>query len=299
MDLRWFSGNKASLKKPGPDAFPDAFLKLETALIKASKYIIRGVVDVNETPQTNEAAQTIEGWYALHDFRTIDWSQWKSLSVQERNQLLDELTSMYQQWKKTEEEGKGSTVVYQIVGHKADLLFVHFREDLQALASVETEFNRSDLAETLIQPYSYVSIVELSNYLGKPGSDPMENPEIAKRLKPVPPEAEHICFYPMNKRRSDNDNWYMLSMEERKNLMRSHGMIGRKYAGKVRQIITGSVGLDDWEWGVTLFSDDPLQFKKLVYEMRFDEVSARYGEFGAFFVGNRLQPDRWNQLFSV
>jgi chlorite dismutase len=103
----------------------------------------------------------------------------------------------------------------------------------------------------------------------------------------------------MNKRRMLNDNWYMLSLEERKNFMRSHGMIGRNYAGKVKQIITGSVGFDDWEWGVTLFADESLQFKKLVYEMRFDETSARFGEFGQFYVGNILTPGGLTELLNV
>ena len=134
-------------------------------------------------------------------------------------------------------------------------------------------------------------MVELSNYLS-PDEDPYQNPAIVARLNPILPKAKHVCFYPMDKRRQGNDNWYMLPMEERSQLMRSHGMIGRQYAGLVKQIITGSVGFDDYEWGVTLFSDDVLQFKKLVYEMRFDEVSARYGEFGTFFVGNILQNEK-------
>ena len=150
-----------------------------------------------------------------------------------------------------------------------------------------------------IPVYSYVSIVELSSYLAKPGVDPSEDPEIQARLKPILPKSKHICFYPMNKRRDGNDNWYMLPAEDRKTMMRSHGMIGRTYAGKVKQIITGSVGLDDWEWGVTLFSDDPLHFKKLVYEMRFDEVSARFGEFGDFYVGNLLTPDKFAKLIQI
>jgi chlorite dismutase len=103
----------------------------------------------------------------------------------------------------------------------------------------------------------------------------------------------------MNKKREGSDNWYMLSMEERRNFMRNHGMIGRQYAGKVKQIITGSVGLDDWEWGVTLFADDALQFKKLVYEMRFDETSARFAEFGEFFVGNLLDAGKLKALLEV
>jgi len=103
----------------------------------------------------------------------------------------------------------------------------------------------------------------------------------------------------MDKRRQGEDNWYMLPMEDRKKLMYSHGMIGRQYAGKVKQIITGSVGFDDYEWGVTLFAEDVLQFKKLVYEMRFDEVSARYGEFGSFFVGNILSEDQVSNFLTV
>jgi chlorite dismutase len=94
----------------------------------------------------------------------------------------------------------------------------------------------------------------------------------------------------MNKTRGEQVNWYMLPMEERRAMMRSHGTIGHKYAGIVQQMITGSVGYDDWEWGVTLFADDPLQFKKLVYEMRFDEVSARYAQFGPFMIGVRARP---------
>ncbi len=120
------------------------------------------------------------------------------------------------------------------------------------------------------------------------GEDPYQNEFVRKRLYPEVPKSKYICFYPMDKRRQGDDNWYMLDMEKRRELMRSHGMIGRSYAGKVRQFITGSIGLDEYEWGVTLFSDDMLQFKKLIYEMRFDEVSARYGDFGDFFVGVHL-----------
>ncbi|MEX2104798.1 MAG: chlorite dismutase family protein, partial [Bacilli bacterium] len=131
------------------------------------------------------------------------------------------------------------------------------------------------------------------------GADPMEDPDTVARLKPILPRTNHICFYPMNKKRDNDDNWYMLSMEKRRELMRSHGMIGRSYAGRVKQIITGSVGFDDWEWGVTLFADDPITFKKLVYEMRFDEVSAKYGEFGAFYIGNLVNSDKLNKLLKV
>ncbi|CAM3426198.1 hydrogen peroxide-dependent heme synthase [Marinicrinis lubricantis] len=242
---------------------------------------------MNETThRTNEAAQTLDGWYALHDFRYIDWNAWKQADDGHKKEALQDLNTIVQGWEQAQTEKVGSHAMYYIVGQKADLMFMNLRESMDQLGELETALNQSAIAPFLIPAYSYVSVVELSNYMAKPGSDPMENPEVVARLKPVLPKSKHICFYPMNKKRDGQDNWYMLSMDERRSMMRSHGLIGRSYAGKVKQIITGSVGFDDWEWGVTLFADDPLQFKKLVYEMRFDEVSARYGEFGEFFVGN-------------
>lgn len=236
----------------------------------------------------SEATQTLDGWYALHDFRTIDWQAWNAATQAEREKAWTELQQSIAEWEAVEERKEGSLALYAIVGQKADLVFVHLRETLEELNAIENAFNRGAFAAYTQKAYSYVSVVELSNYLAQPGVDPMQVPEVAARLKPIMPKSNHICFYPMNKRRLLQDNWYMLSMDERKAMMRSHSMIGRSYAGKVKQIITGSVGFDDWEWGVTLFADDALQFKKLVYEMRFDEVSARYGEFGPFYVGNRL-----------
>ncbi|MFD2117686.1 hydrogen peroxide-dependent heme synthase [Paenibacillus yanchengensis] len=247
----------------------------------------------------NEAALTLEGWYALHDFRKLDWSKWRLASAAERTDALNELQAFYSEWLEVENNKQGSSAVYSIVGQKADIVFMHLRESLQDLNELETAFNKTSFASYTIPAYSYVSVVELSNYLAKEGGDPMENPHVVARLKPVLPKADHICFYPMNKRRDGEDNWFMLSMDERKKLMLSHGLIGRSYAGKVRQIITGSVGFDNWEWGVTLFADDALQFKKLIYEMRFDEVSARYAEFGDFYVGNILDIDKLEQLLRI
>jgi len=237
-----------------------------------------------------EAAQTLDGWYALHDFRSIDWGAWKQLSSDDRQAAIHEFLGLIEKWKGTEAEQQGSHALYTVVGQKADFMLMLVRPTMEELNEIETEFNKTKLAEFTIPTYSYVSVVELSNYLPA-GEDPYENPQIQARLYPTLPKASHVCFYPMDKRRQGNDNWYMLPMEERRSLMHSHGMIGRQYAGKVKQIITGSVGFDDYEWGVTLFADDVLQFKKLVYEMRFDEVSARYGEFGSFFVGNLLKEE--------
>jgi hydrogen peroxide-dependent heme synthase len=238
-----------------------------------------------------EAAQTLDGWYSLHDFRTVDWTTWKMLPAEERQDIIQEFLGLVDKWNKTQAEKQGSHALYTIVGQKADFMMMILRPTMEELNEVETEFNKSRLAEYTIPAHSYVSVVELSNYLPA-GEDPYQNPQVLARLYPELPKAKHVCFYPMDKRRQGEDNWYMLPMEDRRNMMRSHGMIGRQYAGKVKQIITGSVGFDDYEWGVTLFADDVLQFKKLVYEMRFDEVSARYGEFGSFFVGNLLEEDR-------
>lgn len=247
----------------------------------------------------SEAAQTLEGWYCLHDFRSVDWAAWKTLTSDERQAAIHEFLSVVEKWEETESRKEGSHAIYTVVGQKADIMFMILRPTMEELNDIETAFNKTKLAEYLVPAYSYVSVVELSNYLPSDGSDPYENPEVRRRLFPILPKTKHVCFYPMDKRRQGNDNWYMLPMEERRNLMRAHGMTGRKYAGKVVQIITGSVGFDDYEWGVTLFSDDVLQFKKLVYEMRFDEVSARYGEFGSFFVGNKLPKEKVSSFFHV
>ncbi len=112
------------------------------------------------------------------------------------------------------------------------------------------------------------------------------------RLFPPMPEGRYICFYPMDRKRGEQKNWYTLPIEERQRQMDLHGKIGRRYAGKVQQIISGSIGFDDWEWGVDLFADDPVVFKKLIYEMRFDEVSGVFSNFGAFYRRSALRRQR-------
>lgn len=248
----------------------------------------------------NEAAKTLDGWYCLHDFRTINWPAWKMLSTEDRQVILNEYITMLEDWNTTEKAGNGSHAVYTVVGQKADIMFMLLRPTMEELNEIENAFNKTRFAEFTIPTYSYVSVVELSNYMaGDSDEDPYQNPHVRARLYPELPKAKHICFYPMDKRREGDDNWYMLPMDSRREMMRSHGMIGRSYAGKVKQVITGSVGFDDWEWGVTLFADDVLQFKKLVYEMRFDEVSARFGEFGSFYVGNILTEENLQNFFNI
>jgi len=203
------------------------------------------------------------------------------------------------------------SALFSLLGHKGDLMIVHFRRTLDELNHAELRVGHSRLHEFLEPTNSYVSVVELGLYEAsvklytdliakrlQPGSAEW-NREIeaelikqrqaaAPRLWPEIPQRRYLCFYPMNKLRGENKNWYSEPITERQRMMREHGMIGRHYAGRVIQIISGSIGFDDWEWGVDLFADDPLIFKKLVYEMRFDEASAVYGLFGTFFIGLRF-----------
>jgi chlorite dismutase len=246
----------------------------------------------------SNVAETLEGWYCLIDFRKIDWNKWKPLNVGRRQEILEEIEELWDQWNDIQEKSQGSHALFQILGHKADFMFMFLRPTLEDLIQIESAFNKTKFAEYTVQSTSYLSVVELSNYLPK-GEDPYSKTEIRSRLFPKIPTTDYICFYPMNKLRSGSDNWYMLSAEERNQMMRSHSLIGRKYAGKVKQIILGSVGLDDYEWGVALFAQDPIQFKKLIYEMRFDEVSARFGEFGSFFVGKYVSKQHFNRLLQL
>ncbi|MHA6258935.1 hydrogen peroxide-dependent heme synthase [Sporosarcina sp. CAU 1771] len=248
----------------------------------------------------NEAAITLDGWYALHNLYAMDWTTWKLVSKEERQSAVDEFLVYLEKLQKADDDKTGSHALYTIVGQKADFMLMTFRPTMDELQELETEFNKLAIADYVIPSYSYVSVVELSNYLaGESDEDPYQNPYVRGRLYPELPRQQYICFYPMNKKREGNDNWFMLDMDKRKALMRDHGLIGRSYAGKVKQIITGSVGFDDYEWGVTLFSEDVLQFKKLIYEMRFDEVSARYAEFGSFFVGTLLDGEKREAFFKL
>lgn len=248
----------------------------------------------------SQAAETLDGWYSLHLLYAIDWPTLRLVPNEDRQEIVKEFQDFLEKLGSVREHHNGDHVLYNVTSQKADILLWVLRPEMQELNAIELALNKLRIADYLIPTYSYVSVIELSNYLaGKSDEDPYENPHVKARLYPELPEKEYICFYPMNKRRNETYNWYMLSMEERQKLMYDHGMIGRKYAGKIKQFITGSVGFDDYEWGVTLFSDDVLQFKKIVYEMRFDETTARYGEFGSFFIGHRLPEDSLEKFFSI
>jgi len=166
-----------------------------------------------------------------------------------------------------------------VVAHgKADLGFLALGPDLWRLQQLQAELRAAGLEVA----DSYVSLTEVSEYAqGMPVE--MREPRLYPQL---PPEGKTaLCFYPMSKRREVEQNWYSLPFDERKELMYGHGKKGREYAGRILQVITGSTGLDDWEWGVTLFAADPVDLKQCVYEMRFDPASAVYAEFGPFITG--------------
>lgn len=237
------------------------------------------------------APQTAEGWFALHDVRRLDRARWLALEPDRRRAIAEETASWLSAALDVSGE-RGSGAAYRLVGHKGDLLLLHLRRTVDELAELERGFDATPLAAYCERPASFLSVVELSLYGASEDvlRDPLAHPALVRRLFLHVPPRRYVCFYPMNRRRSGEENWYTLPFERRRELLEIHGQTGRRYADRVTQMITGAVGLDDWEWGVTLWSDDPLQFKKLVYEMRFDEVSARYAEFGPFYVGVRLQP---------
>lgn len=247
-----------------------------------------------------EAAQTLDGWYVLHDLRTMDWASWKLISPEQRQVAVNEFLVYLEKLQQVDDAKTGAHAFYTVIGQKADFMLMTLRPTMDEIQALETEFNKLAIADFTIPAYSYVSVVELSNYLaGESTEDPYQNPFVRGRLYPELQRSQYICFYPMDKKRDGDVNWYTLDMDKRKELMRAHGLIGRSYAGKVKQIISGSVGFDDYEWAVTLFSDDVLQFKKLIYEMRFDEVSAKYAEFGSFFVGTILDGDKKAAFFNI
>jgi chlorite dismutase len=176
-------------------------------------------------------------------------------------------------------EAEGDQVVpVAVLGHKADVAFMALGDDLWRLRRLQAELQDAGL--DIVD--SFVSLTEVSEYAqGMP--DEMKRPRLEPQL---PPEGKTAwCFYPMSKQRGDAHNWFTLPYEQRKDLMMEHGTSGRKFAGRVLQVITGSTGLDDWEWGVTLFAEHPDDLKEVVYTMRFDEASALYAEFGPFVTG--------------
>jgi hydrogen peroxide-dependent heme synthase len=264
-----------------------------------------------------EVPLTIEGYSVLHQMMKIRWSAWRQLDRGARREIIDEASTVLS---KMEQSQSGQSALFSLLGHKGDLMLVHFRESFDALNQAELQFARTRLNDYLEPASSYLSVIELGLYestiktyrsLAERGIEPhsaewkqaveetlsRQREAMRARLFPSIPSNRYICFYPMDRRRGEDKNWYTLPLEERQRQMNEHGLIGRRYAGEVKQIISGSIGFDDWEWGVTLFADDPLVFKRLIYEMRFDEVSAVYALFGTFFVGLRHAAAELSKIF--
>ena len=175
-------------------------------------------------------------------------------------------------------------VTFAVLGHKADLGFLALGPDLWRLRRLQAELGRAGLLVTS----SYVSLTETSEY-AKDLPPEMVAPRLHPRLPPAGMRA--VCFYGMTKRRDPEANWYATPFEDRKRMMYEHGTSGRAFRGRVLQLVTGSTGIDDWEWGVTLFAADPADLKQVVYTLRFDEASARFGEFGPFYTGMVAEVD--------
>jgi chlorite dismutase len=244
-----------------------------------------------------EAPPTDEGWFALHDFRTVDWDAWRAAPERERGQAVEEGVAYLERHEQVVDAPEGDSAVFTILGDGADLLVLHFRPTLDALNAAERRFESTAFAEFTERADSYVSVSEVSGYVSDDyfTEDEADIDEglrryIESKMQPEIPDDEYVSFYPMSKRRGEEHNWYQLPFEERAEMMSAHGDIGREYAGRIEQVIASSVGFDDHEWGVTLFAEDPTDLKDIVYEMRFDEVSAVYGEFGDFYVGRRFPP---------
>lgn len=251
--------------------------------------------------------ESLDGWAILHRMFRFDRRRWDALDPERKRAIEREASELF-----TKLAGDGDTDLglAQLLGHKGDLMVTHYARSFDALGEMQAQLDKLALRDFLEPAESYVSVLELGLYEYtatihaelrdrglKPHSeawntafDGMLNeaaaePRNAGRLWARIPQRRYVCFYPMNKKRDGTDNWYDTPYEKRAKLMLEHGKIGRSFHGHVTQVISGSIGFDDWEWGVDLYADDPLVFKKLVYTMRFDPASSRFGEFGRFWTG--------------
>jgi chlorite dismutase len=244
-----------------------------------------------------EAPPTDEGWFVLHDLRTVDWDAWRTAPARDRERAVAEGTEFLRDAATVADADEGQTFLTSVVGGGADLMLVHMRPSLDDISALERRLESTELARFLDRADSHVSVTEVSGYLAPEyfEGDAEELSQGTRRymqskLHPDPPEDTYVSYYPMSKRREGTDNWYTLSMDERRELMAEHGDTGKNYAGRITQTIASSLGYDEHEWSVTLFGGDAVDIKNIVYEMRFDEVSSRYAEFAEFYVGRQFPP---------
>ena len=268
---------------------------------------------------TSSSIKLDQGIHVMHLFYAVDRIRWAQLLLGESGKALAALETLC---KANSASSHPRIASYAGVGGKADLAFILYAAELGQLGQMHRELEACFPPGSLQKIYSFLSVTELSEYGTtdednrnflvqqeklQPDSEQFNQrlAELTKRkqdyekfrLYPEMPDWEVMGFYPMNKRRSGQDNWYMLDFAARKKLMGGHARVGRKFGGRISQLITGSTGIDDWEWGVTLMAHQIDALKQIVYEMRFDEVSARYGEFGPFFINIRMAPQAlWAHL---
>jgi hydrogen peroxide-dependent heme synthase len=270
---------------------------------RGDESVVRGQAVIRSCPGNLAIMDPVEasvGWGVLHLFYRVDRAR-ADADPKAGKRIVDAVQSLA-------DDGH-QALLFAVLGHKADLGVMVLGPDLARLQAFQQELATTPL--TLID--SYVSLTELSEYTSSEADErarleaeeqiagPAAEARLAawrermahyqeQRLHPQLPLKRTICFYPMSKRRDAGANWYSLPFEERKRLMAGHARVGRTYAGRVLQLITGSTGIDDWEWGVTLLADDPAVLKEIVYEMRFDPVSTDYADFGPFVTGLLLEP---------
>ena len=251
--------------------------------------------------------ESLDSWNILHRMFRFDRRRWDAADAERRGAIEREATALFAEMA-LEEDGDCGLV--QLLG-KGDLMLTHYARSFDDLGVAQARIDKLGLSDFLEPQGSYVSVLELGLYgdtgrihdelRGLKANSPEWNdafdaklalvakdPRNVSRLNARIPHRRYACFYPMNKKRDGEDNWYALPFAVRARMMVEHGKIGRSYHGQVSQVISGSIGFDDWEWGVDLYADDPLVFKRLVYEMRFDEASARFGEFGPFWTGMKF-----------
>jgi chlorite dismutase len=251
--------------------------------------------------------ESLEGWWILHRTFSLDRRAWDALPEKRRHKFTVHASDLFEHLKASDDGDLGLT---QIVGRRGELMLTHYARTFDGLAYAQTLVDKLELRAFLSPVGSYVSVLELGLYdatakihaeldgRGLPPQSPewiaafdellrkqTEHPDVGPRLWAKIPGARYQCFYPTSKRRGEVQNWYLLGFGARAKMMSEHGVVARSYHGRVTQVVSGSLGFDDFEWGIDLYADDPLDFKKLLSEMRFDEASARYGEFGPFWAG--------------
>jgi peroxiredoxin len=257
-------------------------------------------------PLPDPTIRLSEGWHCLHLYYRVDQRELNRLDEATRARGRAELAQLLD----PERAGAPQRLQCSLVsGHRADLGLMMLDPDPLVIDSVVQAVRASGLGTALTPVYSFVSITEVSEYVptleqygeklqldGTATTDPAYQAKInayaqrlpamnKQRLYPDFPPLPVFCFYPMNKIRDPDANWYQLPFSERSALMAEHATSGMKFAGRVSQLITASTGFDDWEWGVTLWGRNPESIKEIVYTMRFDRASARYAQFGPFYIG--------------